>query len=115
MKLAAVAMLRNEADIVESFVRHNLRFVDRMYLIDHDSVDATPAIIAALETEGLPLQSGKDPAAGFRQADRLTQLARHVLAKDGADFVFVLDADEFIRAPSRTKRTDLPGSWSGPQ
>lgn len=101
MKLAAVAMLRNEADIVESFVRHNLRFVDRMYLIDHDSVDATPAIIAALETEGLPLQSGKDPAAGFRQADRLTQLARHVLAKDGADFVFVLDADEFIRAPDR--------------
>lgn len=102
MKLAAVAMLRNEADIVESFVRHNLRFVDRLYLIDHDSVDATPAILAALKAEGLSLESGKDRAAGFRQADRLTQLARHVLATEGADFTFVLDADEFIRAPDRT-------------
>ena len=101
MKLAAVAMVRNESDIIESFVRHNLRWVDRLYVIDHDSADATPAIIDALKAEGLPLESGKDPAVGFRQADRLTQLARHVLANDGADFVFVLDADEFIRAPSR--------------
>lgn len=101
MRLAAVAMLRNEADIVESFVRHNLRYVDRLYLIDHDSVDATPAIIDALKAEGLPVESGKDRATGFRQADRLTQLARHALAKDGADYTFVLDADEFIRAPDR--------------
>lgn len=101
MKLAAVAMLRNEADIVETFVRHNLRFVDRLWLIDHDSVDATPAILEALKAEGLPLEVGRDPASGFRQADRLTQLARHVLASGAADQVFVLDADELIRAPSR--------------
>ncbi|HET7845796.1 MAG TPA: glycosyltransferase family 2 protein [Xanthomonadales bacterium] len=102
MKLAAIAMLRNEADIVESFVRHNLRFVDRLYLVDHDSVDATPAILDALKVEGLPIESGRDRASGFRQAERLTNLARRVLAKDGFDFAFVLDADEFIRAPSRT-------------
>lgn len=115
MKLAAVAMLRNEADIVESFVRHNLRFVDRLYLIDHDSVDATPAIIDALKAEGLPLESGKDPSAGFRQAERLKQLARHVLAKDGFDYTFVLDADEFIRTPDRaTLEARLDASRNAP-
>lgn len=101
MNLAAVAMVRNEADIIESFVRHNLRFVDRLYVVDHDSGDATPRILDALKAEGLPLDTGRDPASGFRQADRLTQLARRVLANEGADFVFVLDADELIRAASR--------------
>jgi hypothetical protein len=101
MNLAAIAMVRNEADIIESFVRHNLKFVDRLWLIDHDSVDDTPRILDSLKAEGLPLETGKDPAVGFRQADRLTQLARHVLTTGAADFVFVLDADELIKAPDR--------------
>ena len=35
-------MVRNEADIVEAFVRHNLRVLDAMLVVDHGSTDATP-------------------------------------------------------------------------
>ena len=47
-RLVAVGTVRNEEDIIESFVRHTLHFVDELRLIDHLSTDRTPAILAAL-------------------------------------------------------------------
>jgi hypothetical protein len=37
MRLIGITMLRNEADIVEAFVRHNLSVLDALVLIDHAS------------------------------------------------------------------------------
>jgi len=37
--------VRNEADIVEAFVRHNLVLLDGIAIVDHASVDATPDIL----------------------------------------------------------------------
>ena len=55
MKIASISMVKNEADIIESFVRHTLRFVDVMYIIDHLSTDNTWIILNNLQAEGLPL------------------------------------------------------------
>jgi glycosyltransferase involved in cell wall biosynthesis len=52
MKLFGAAMLRNEADIVESFVRHNLSLLDGLLVVDHGSSDGTSEILDALVTEG---------------------------------------------------------------
>jgi hypothetical protein len=94
-------MVRNEADIVEAFVRHNLAFVDGIAIFDHRSTDATPAILARLKAEGLPITLLQDSEEGFYQGSRVTTLARECFARTQADFAFVLDADEFIRADSR--------------
>lgn len=106
-------MVRNEADIVEAFVRHNLTLVDRLAVIDHGSFDGTSDILAALMQEGLPLTVQRDERVGFFQSEVMTQAARDLLRRDDADFVVMLDADEFIRAPSRAalKQTlaRLPG------
>ncbi|MBQ1762801.1 MAG: glycosyltransferase family 2 protein, partial [Aquincola sp.] len=51
----ALGMVKNEADIVEAFVRHNLHFVDLMVLLDNGSTDGTRDILEALQKEGLPL------------------------------------------------------------
>ena len=41
-------MLRNEADVVESFVRHNLSLLDGLLVVDHGSSDGTSEILDAL-------------------------------------------------------------------
>lgn len=101
MQLHGVAMVRNEADIVELFVRHNLHLLDGMTIVDHGSSDATPRILAALIAEGLPLCVVRDESIGMRQAEITTRAVRGAFARTGADWVFPLDADEFIKSPSR--------------
>ena len=48
MKLYGVAMVRNEADIIEAFVRHNLTVLDGLVVVDHSSDDGTSEILSAL-------------------------------------------------------------------
>ena len=102
MRLFGVTMVRNEADVVEAFVRHNLGVLDGLALVDHGSIDGTADILAKLQAEGLPLRVTPDPEPAYRQSATMTALARHALARDAADFVFALDADEFLKVPSRS-------------
>jgi hypothetical protein len=101
MRIIGTCMASNEADVIEAFVRHNLRFLDALVVLDHDSVDSTRDILAACAKEGLPLVVLHDPDRAFNQGARQTQMARQYLAEMNADFSFCLDADEFIKAPSR--------------
>lgn len=101
MKLVGVAMIRNEADIVEAFVRHNLRYLDHLVLVDHDSDDATGEILLRMRGEGLPLTLGIDRSVEFNQGRVLSAAMRTALAAHDADYGFALDADELIVADSR--------------
>lgn len=101
MRLIGVAMVKNEADIIEAFVRHNLGVLDRLLVIDHASADDTLRILHALRDEGMALEVLHDPAVGFDQADRISAVVRDGLQRHDADYAFALDADEFILASSR--------------
>src|SRR6266567_760374 len=46
MKLFGAAMLRNEADVVESFVRHNLSLLDGLLVVARAFADTADAVIA---------------------------------------------------------------------
>jgi len=94
-------MVRNEADIIEAFVRHNLTVLDGLAIVDHGSMDGTSEILAALVTEGLPVAVSRDDSVGYHQSEITTRLVRQVLARTPADFVFVIDADEFLKVRSR--------------
>jgi len=100
MRLHGVAMARNEADVIEAFVRHNLRSLDRLVVVDHCSTDGTRQILRALRDEGLAVDVELDDLEGHRQAETITRLARGAFAA-GAGAVFALDADEFLKMPSR--------------
>jgi hypothetical protein len=101
MRIIATCMASNEGDIIEAFVRHNLGLLDALVVLDHASVDSTPQILAQLVQEGLPLTVLRDSGRAFNQGQRQTYLAVRFLAELDADFCFVLDADEFVKAPSR--------------
>jgi hypothetical protein len=103
VRLAGVSIVRNEADIVEAFVRTNLVLLDTMHVAVHRSIDGTREILAALAREGLPLKLYEIPEEAFNQELRTSWLVRQVFASDAADFVFPLDGDEFVRAPDRAR------------
>jgi Glycosyl transferase family 2 len=101
MNLQGVSIMRNEAGIVEAFVRHNLTRLDGLLIVDHCSTDDTRRIILALAREGLPVRMLANTQPGFAQMEMTTIAVRNAFATTAADFVLPLDADEFIKAPSR--------------
>ena len=102
MKIAGISMIRNDADIVEPFVRHTLRLLDHLFVIVHCPQDGTGEILSALHAEGLPMTLVLDDEPAFLQGERLTWLARQAYGVFGADYVFPLDADEFIVPAERS-------------
>ncbi len=108
LHLIGVSMVKNEADVIETSIRHNLRFLDAMIVLDHDSTDATSAILSSLVDEGLPLKLTRlsEATASFKQSECTTFLAHTAFARHDADIVFPIDADEFIRCGSRTVLDD---------
>ena len=103
----ALGMVKNEADIVEAFVRHNLHFVDLMVLLDNGSTDGTRDILEALQKEGLPLLVIDDPVFGYFQSEKMTELYRRTVPVFQPEVVYLLDADEFMRAPDRAAMDGL--------
>ena len=100
MRIVGVAIARNEEDVVEASVRHNLRHLDALLVVDHASTDATSGILASLAAEGLPIEVTRDDTLGALPASYEPALVRRAL-EGGADLVIPLGADEFIRLPSR--------------
>ena len=102
MRLAAVSMVRSECDIIESFVRHNAAFFDRLYILDHRSTDTTPDILRKLAEEGLPLTLSREGYGIFYQGPSMTHLIKRAFEDHPWDFIIPLDCDEFLRIPDRS-------------
>jgi hypothetical protein len=103
MRLVLVARVRNEDDLVEAFLRHNLRIADHAVILDDGSTDRTPEILASLQAEGLALTLLRSRSVTFAEAAHNTALFRRA-AVLGADWVLCLDCDEFID----TRELDAP-------
>ena len=95
-RIIAITMVKNEQDIIESFVRHTLSFADELIVCDHQSTDATREILERLKAEGLPLDIRTEYRAAHVQAEVMSTLLREAAEARGADFIVPLDADEFL-------------------
>jgi hypothetical protein len=100
MKLVAVSVVQNEADIIEAFVRHTAAWMDRHLIFDQQSTDGTREILGELAREGLPIELfGGQATANRQQRNRF--LTRIAFSEHQADWVFLLDADEILVAANR--------------
>jgi hypothetical protein len=115
MRLVAVSVVKNEADIIEAFVRHTSAWVDYHLVFDHDSTDGTREILRALQAEGLPLTLFRDDAPGHLQQARSNHLTRLAAQTHGADWILALDADEILCGPGRAELEAALGRMSSSQ
>ncbi|HSO26395.1 MAG TPA: glycosyltransferase family 2 protein, partial [Methanobacteriaceae archaeon] len=95
-KILSISMVKNEADIIESFVRYNMNFLDEMIILDNYSSDNTLEILNLLKKEGLNLQILKDDDNDFDQTIKTNLLLSKAVHEFNADIIVPLDADEFL-------------------
>lgn len=104
MTVAAVSMVKDEADIIEATVRNMANHVDFMLIADNGSTDGTREILEELSGE-LPLTVQDDPEPAYLQAFKMSRLAS-IVGREGADWIVPFDADEWWYATnSRIKET----------
>lgn len=96
-----VSMVRDEADIIESVIRHQIgQGIAPILIADNNSSDDTPAILARLSRE-LPIYLVRDSLDAYQQAEKMTALSRAAFAR-GATWVVPFDADEMWFAEDQT-------------
>ena len=93
MTTIGVAMVRDEADIIEATTRNMARQADHVIVADNRSVDGTREILEELAGE-LPLTVIDDPEPAYLQSEKMTRLAM-MAGGMGADWVIPWDADEW--------------------
>ena len=98
VRITGIAIAANEADVVETFVRHNLQYLDVLHVVDKCSSDQTADILGRLRSEGLPVFVHTDAILDHDHPRVMTALAKKIAAEGQVDFIAMLDCDEMITA-----------------
>jgi len=94
----SISIVKNEADIIESFVRYNYFYLDGMVIIDHDSSDNTSKILKNLQEEGYNIKYIKWDKLMHQQGKVLTRFIYKLIDEKTPDIIIPIDADEFLIA-----------------
>ena len=107
MKICTFTTVKDEEDIIESFVRYHLNIVDKMIISDNCSNDNTLNILKKLKNEGLDIDILEDHNQYFDQNKKRKELLEYTIDNYKPDFIFPIDADEFISCNSNKNPRDI--------
>ena len=93
MKILA-SIVKNEEDIIETFVRYHQSMFDKIIIVDHNSTDNTKVILDKLKYEFSNVEIFEENSTWHIQSQISTKILNQY-ATDADWFVF-LDADEFL-------------------
>lgn len=99
MKIACFSMVRNESLLIEAFINHANEFFDYLYLLDHQSTDDTLDIINKQNNQNMQLFFLN--STGQPQSEVTTFFAHKILNETDVDYLFLLDADEYLPFSNR--------------
>ncbi|MCI9359294.1 MAG: methyltransferase domain-containing protein [Lachnospiraceae bacterium] len=95
-RITAVGMIRNAADVIETYIRANGLIVDNFVLLDNMCSDRTISILDELKKEGFDIEIIKDDMIEYRQSEKMNRLIYYVNEKYHSDFIIPIDDDECI-------------------
>lgn len=105
MKIISFTMVNNESEIIESFVRYNYNFVDKMVIIDNGCTDRTIEIVNSLRLEGYDIDVYDESLEAYNQFRLDNKYLNIILNNYQPDLVIPLDADEFLDGGENNPRT----------
>lgn len=88
--------IKNEADIVESFVRYHKNVFDEMYFIDNGSCDGTIEILKQLKEEGIPIYLYDENCSEMETLRFANEYLYKIFDKTKCDWIIPIDTDEFF-------------------
>jgi hypothetical protein len=106
------SMVRNEADVMDAFIHQAAVLFDHFTLIDVSSTDGTEAMLANATARHDNLTVLTCRIKERYQAAMMNFLARQSLRR-GADWMFFLDADEFLPVESRSELDTYLSGFGG--
>lgn len=112
MKIFAVAMVRNEIDLIDGFLSYHDRLLDGMIIADMQSSDGTTEVIKKHAERDEKFERIVLPYLAKYQSEVLTTLSKMAFNK-GADWVFFIDADEFLQVESRQDLEERLDTFGG--
>ena len=100
-KVIAICGVKNESDIIEAFVRHNIALADHLIIMDNGSSDGTWEILKSLVAEGLPVSVKRGDPIGKAQSAWMSMLMIEAARERDVEWIVPLDGDEFLPANIR--------------
>lgn len=97
----SISIVKNEADIIESFIRYNYSYLDGMMVINHNSSDNTEKILENLIKEGYNIYYIKWDKIMHQQGNVLTKFIYELIEEKNPDIIIPIDADEFLVSNNR--------------
>lgn len=105
----AVAVVRDEADVVASVIHHLLdQGIDHILVADNRSMDGTRELLTRMAVDDSRVHVAFDEEPAHMQGQKITRLARAAWSA-GADWILPFDADEFFFARGQTVGSFLRG------
>ena len=102
MRIFGFSTIRNEIDIAQLFIRQSICLFDKFIFVDVMSTDGTQELLSDAARANDNIVVYKCLTREKHQAAIMNFLAREAL-HDGADWLFFLDADEFISIEGRAE------------
>ena len=95
-KIITLSMIKNEADILETFVRYTMNYAYKMIFIDNGCTDGSIEILRALKDEGFNIDIYNEANVYYEQCLMENKYIRKIAENYEFDYLIPLDADEFL-------------------